>query len=197
MIKSYNQRGGGYIKISEDSPNSYGELQNYVTYGNEVCGNFYMDDYDELVIDEDSIVTGQQSVCKHDHYSDYIWHTHPYNGKYYPSVEDILKVMKNKGRIVRSWIFTKHGFWTIEYDGDEPYTEYDAREEGYEPTYLGSMLLNEYPRVIDGSGFIDEANDRFYRETHGGHQYNNNVIWNYIDYLEGGIPGLDIWWNNY
>ena len=108
--------------------------------------------------------------------------------KYYPSVEDILKVMKNQGRIVRSWIFTEHGFWTIEYDGDEPDTEYEAfREEGYEPTFLGNMLLNEYPRVIDGDGFIDRANDQFYNSTQRGRQYNNNVIWNYIDHLESGI----------
>lgn len=196
-MDSYNQKGGAYIKISEEEPNTYDELQDYLNYDNEVCGNFNMDDSDELVIDENSIVTGQQNVCEHNYYSDYIWHTHPYREKYYPSVEDILKVMKNQGRIVRSWIFTKYGFWTIEYDGDEPYTEYDAREEGYEPTYLGDMLLNQFPRVIDGTGFIDRANDQFYRETHGGHQYDNDAIWEYVDHLESRIPGLDMWWYDY
>ena len=59
------------------------------------------------------------------------------------------------------------------------------------------MLLNEYPRVVNGSGIIDEINDWFYGETNRGREYNNYMIWEYINALESNIPGLEIWWYDF
>ena len=110
--------------------------------------------------------------------------------KYYPSVEDIIKVMKHP-TIKRSWIFTEYGYWTIEYNGRPPTTT------RYNETYLKYKLLNEYPRVVNGDGIIDNINDGLYYDTHGGKYYDYDLIWGYIEELENNIPDLDIWWQEF
>ena len=171
--------------------NDYLRIHSMTEYDTEVCGNFFIDDWNEAQIDEQiGTSQGERSVCRHNRYSQFIWHTHPQHGKYYPSAEDIIKIMKNNHKIQRSWIFTTHGYWTIEYTGDQINTNNES-------SYLYDMLLNEYPRVVNGSGIIDEINDWFYGETNRGREYNNYMIWEYIDALESNIPGLEIWWYDF
>ena len=55
----------------------------------------------------------------------------------------------------------------------------------------------QYPRVVNGSGIIDEINDWFYGETNRGREYNNYMIWEYISALESEISGLEIWWYDF
>ncbi len=54
-----------------------------------------------------------RGVCTHEIITSIIFHTHPVNLYAYPSVEDIIKVTKHHGRIVRSIIATKWGLWDI------------------------------------------------------------------------------------
>ena len=106
----YNQKGGAYIKISDDAPNTYRVyIQEYV---NNICGNFYMDDFDELVIDEDPIVTGQQNVCQI--IIQIIYMAHPSSSVLLSKCRRRFKSNENQGRIVRSWIFILLWVLTIE-----------------------------------------------------------------------------------
>jgi hypothetical protein len=172
--------------------NDYLRIHSMTNYNTEVCGNFFIDDWNEAQIDEQiGTSRGGRSVCRHKRYSQFIWHTHPQHGKYYPSAEDIIKIMKNNHKIQRSWIFTTYGYWTMEYTGDHIHVNNDGS------SYLYDMLLNEYPRVVNGSGIIDEINDWFYEETNRGREYNNYMIWEYINALESNIPGLEIWWYDF
>lgn len=43
-----------------------------------------------------------------------IWHTHPRISKFYPSVEDMCKVLKTTNQTTKSLIYTAVGMWTIE-----------------------------------------------------------------------------------
>ena len=54
-----------------------------------------------------------RGTCEHEIITSIILHTHPLNSYAYPSVEDIIKVIKNHGRIVRSVIGCKWGIWDI------------------------------------------------------------------------------------
>ena len=43
-----------------------------------------------------------------------IYHTHPFVSKSYPSIEDILKIIKLKNKIIKvSIIFTRWGIWEL------------------------------------------------------------------------------------
>ena len=54
-----------------------------------------------------------RGMCVHDKITSVIFHTHPITSYSYPSVEDILRVVREHGRIVRSIIATKWGVWDI------------------------------------------------------------------------------------
>ena len=49
-------------------------------------------------------------------YQQVIWHTHPLQSKYYPSYQDILKIIKHIN-INQSYILTSQGFWILSYQG--------------------------------------------------------------------------------
>jgi hypothetical protein len=63
----------------------------------------------------------ERASCNYSYYSTIIWHTHPKIGKYYPSMEDIRKVLRNK-TIKASFIFTVYGAWLLQCtrDNDVP-----------------------------------------------------------------------------
>jgi len=55
-----------------------------------------------------------RGMCRYkSKYERYICHTHPYNFRAYPSLEDIMKVIKHKLLIDVSIIPTRWGIWTI------------------------------------------------------------------------------------
>lgn len=53
--------------------------------------------------------------CNYEKYSNIIWHTHPHISKFFPSIEDILKVIKlrPKNIIKDSYIVTGFGIWQL------------------------------------------------------------------------------------
>jgi len=65
----------------------------------------------KVVVDEKAII--EKGMCKPVVFSEYIWHTHPYGSKSYPSSTDILKVIKKKNDVKCSLIFTPWGIWEI------------------------------------------------------------------------------------
>jgi hypothetical protein len=55
-----------------------------------------------------------RGMCRYkSKYEKYICHSHPYNFRAYPSLEDIMKVIKHKMLIDVSIISTRWGIWTI------------------------------------------------------------------------------------
>jgi hypothetical protein len=95
-------------------------MDNFVTEKYEYCGVFD----DDLQIIENALTIGSSNVgsaneskgnslnCTHSYYSDYVWHTHSYISKYYPSVQDILKILKRE-KIKISFIITIYGYWKL------------------------------------------------------------------------------------
>ena len=52
--------------------------------------------------------------CQTRKYKKMIYHTHPFVSKSYPSMEDILKIIKMKNKIIKvSIIFTRWGIWEL------------------------------------------------------------------------------------
>lgn len=84
-----------------------------------------------------------------------IWHTHPAKSKYYPSYEDIRKLLK-RNNTTKSIIYTRFGHWILEY--------LDEKD-------TASHLIDyQYNKPIN------KALDTFYYESGKGREYNLNAI---------------------
>jgi len=57
------------------------------------------------------VVKTRKMVMQHSKHT--IFHTHPISSKPYPSVEDIVKLLKHRDVICNSFIFTNWGLWII------------------------------------------------------------------------------------
>ena len=82
-----------------------------------------------------------------------IWHTHPAISKYYPSFEDIIKVLKHSTII--SYIYTKYGYWILKCP-----TKYEYFED---VPYAFVPLVNNLLK-------------NFYEQTNAGNDYNGFAI---------------------
>ena len=81
----------------------------------EICGYFEVDSGNTLKMREPYYrgtitETGRHTCQRHGPPTEYLWHTHPINAKFYPSEEDIYTVIKHK---IYSYIFTPIGYWTL------------------------------------------------------------------------------------
>lgn len=103
-----------------------------------------------------------------------IWHTHSTASKYYPSIEDINKILKYE-KIHISKIFTQYGDWTMEYQGD-------------------SVSILEQKDLLNDTIFTP-----FYQSTGNGREYNLTAVQTLVNdlnaYLERhfGINGFITW----
>jgi proteasome lid subunit RPN8/RPN11 len=83
----------------------------------EVCGFLKRNKENKyLKLDEQENITKDFSrkSCQTKKYSKMIYHTHPSISKSYPSVEDIIKIIKLKNKIIKiSIIFTVWGIWQL------------------------------------------------------------------------------------
>jgi len=122
--------------------------------------------YKEKVKEEDI----GKSHCYHLNYSKYIFHTHPYYSKSYPSSTDIIKVMNNS-IIISSLIFTKWGIWEI-YSAKKMKFNDIQKEETKE-------ILNKFLKGI-------------YENTEGGR---TNVV-NY-ELIEGYIKKIEFFYKKF
>lgn len=80
----------------------------------ETCG--YVDDEMTLIIDGVPKIEDSRNICVNNtNYHPIIWHTHPFDMKSYPSMEDIRKILKLKSGYNPkvSLIFTKWGIWKL------------------------------------------------------------------------------------
>jgi len=201
--KSYKHRGGALAPIDQLSEQqrraalgipdsilldnkiyraSLDTILGYLEDTVEYCGFFYVQ-YGNYHIMRDQITKGihdgDRSQCTHkDFYREYIWHTHRNGGKYYPSLEDIEKVIKHKS-IEQSFIFVTSnaesgkqiGMWVL-------HCNFDIRVQ---------------PAVVDPEiSLINEENKKFYENTKGGTYFDVGAIQSYKDALNSGIDGLRI-----
>jgi hypothetical protein len=92
-------------------------IKKYTELDYEMCGNLRKksNQSNELIITNANKGTNKEyrKQCNHEIITSVIFHTHPYTSYSYPSTEDVLKVFKNHGKIVRSIIATKWGIWEI------------------------------------------------------------------------------------
>lgn len=157
--------------------------KNYLGDNFEYCGNFRLLGDIYLVVDEMSIVTGtklgrqagrlvESSSCEHDHYSQFIFHTHPNTSKFYPSTADLQKILKHVS-INYSIIFTKFGVWVLRL----------SAADTFEKEYIES-----YP-VVDK---LQHIGDIFYRQTEHGRSYNPKAVNEYISRLQTAFHPLKI-----
>ena len=86
-----------------------------------------------------------------------IWHTHPNVSKVYPSLVDVLKVLKHS--IKRSYIFTPYGYWLLECPNK--YNWIIGVPRGYNENNMG---YNTDALTLEVKEFLDE----FYRRSNRG-----------------------------
>lgn len=156
--EKYISLGGSRVYNIDN--NSFVYINDKLTHDVEFCGIFDLIESNTLVLNENSVVAGinknGRKSCTHIQYSKFIWHTHPNGSKYYPSNEDIYKILKHKS-ISDSYIFTPFGYWHMHY----------------------SLTINN-KKTYD---FIDKVNKWFYFNTNKGREYNKDIILKYCTKL--------------
>ncbi len=100
-----------------------------------------------------------------------IWHTHSSASKYYPSIEDINKVLKYS-EINTSYIYTRYGYWRLNYSGKRILTDSEKRQ-------------------------ISTDIDQFYNNTKTGREYNMGAIDDLVGSINMAIGGGFISWINW
>lgn len=160
-----NKRKIHTIKINKIKNNTvqYGGDEEIITYEEiirsinedqfEICG--YINDSDDIVkttqgpsvrVDEHGQrIPGERGSCNQDRAYNIMWHTHPSISKYYPSMEDILSVLKH-GSIKISLIFTEYGVWNLIYNNFIP------------------CLKNKTPELTKLQSIIQTNLDAFYHK---------------------------------
>lgn len=95
-----------------------------------------------------------------------VWHTHPHVSKIYPSLADILKVLKHNTHT--SFIFTKYGLWKL------------TCPNKYE------WLRDENYRALI-SGDIEPVLDNFYYRTNNGKEISIDAVKYFTTMMNTGI----------
>jgi len=135
----------------------------------EMCGFLLETQSNALQLYVDNIGEFKNGIglCQHSEYTKYIWHTHPYTTKPYPSAEDVIKVLKYRqsGYPEESLIFSSWGVWELcassKIKLDDVWLQYllnitkEAFGSIYHITEKGSKPLNSrslefIQNVIDG-----------------------------------------------
>ena len=113
-----------------------------------------------------------------------VWHTHPAVSKIYPSLVDVLKVIKYSSTHT-SFIFTQFGFWRLHCPG------------GYAQLIIGVPqgthenrlnVTNTDPLTLKIKGFLDE----FYRKTGGGRTVTQEAVEYLTTSLNTEINGFGV-----
>lgn len=161
-----------------------------LTLKSEMCGVYVIDkiklgnkdidteiyDYGDVVLTNDLNVKtyvnettsrGNCTIVNKEYYG-IIWHTHPNTSKYYPSIEDLLTLVKTRFKLYNcrsiklSIIYTKYGIWILR-----------THDFIKDVTYLIHKITK----------LIESANYDFYTNTNNGRKYCNKEIKKYIDAL--------------
>jgi hypothetical protein len=112
-----------------------------------------------------------------------IWHTHPPISKYYPSTEDLVRIIKQKHLAHTSIIFTAYGVWVLKCNPPDK--------------------IKDKPIIAQLSSDIQSVGHFFYHRTNKGTEYDLNIKTNLIpEYIKritqimnrNGIPYSINWY---
>jgi hypothetical protein len=121
---------------------------------NDFSNKYYLF-VDELNIGKEEEQTKQRNSCQNTHYNTFIWHTHPIRANYYPSAEDILKILKNR-EINYSIIFTDKGIWILNFNQYIPQLKqkiYDIKQKKmYDNQVFNQQIFQLYYNALQRSG---------------------------------------------
>lgn len=119
----------------------------------EICGTIIENNNYELVLHTSNMLSkSNRNLCNYIYYDNVIWHTHP--DKFYPSVEDIMKIIKHP-TIQVSFIITNEGYWILYRLNDNKYNDINNKN-------------------------IDYINNKLYFKTKKGRKYNEEAVNNYV-----------------
>ena len=133
---------------------------NKLTLDYELCGFIEKHDLNSLKVIEKENVSKDtvRRSCQTRGHSTVIYHTHPNSSKFYPSIEDIMKLTKEKNNIMSSIIFTKYGIWEIiRKDFEETIEEKDEIEAELRQILYKIYNNNGNGRKIKDLGGIYES----------------------------------------
>jgi hypothetical protein len=165
------------------SSNSFYEILNFIkritidsNIENEECGIIIINKpgspellrgkYTVQIHERERGKTGTRLYCNYEYYSNIIWHSHPKVTKFYPSLEDILKIIKLKNKqIENSYIFTDFGFWALK--------------------SLNHIEIN--PTLTDE---INQLLNRLYFETNKGREYIEESVNKFVGDLNILLEGI-------
>lgn len=117
-LHNYSKKGGAVVYYSS---NDLADAINYIRTNAmhldyEICGTISVqDDVVHVIMHEiPSSTVGKRKMCMNEYYDSIIWHTHPASSKFYPSLEDVEKIIKTKNEMIkRSFIITNFGVWQL------------------------------------------------------------------------------------
>jgi proteasome lid subunit RPN8/RPN11 len=148
------------------------DIENINTHLNnndfEISGKYENDNF-YMIHQGEPKLKGKRTSVKIDN-NLIIWHTHPSVSKYYPSVEDICKILKihRNQEIYLSIIFTTYGIWAL---------------SNFMKT---TNISDDLQKVIN-----EEINTPFYNQTNKGRTYNESEIQLYLSLIKGLINDWD------
>jgi hypothetical protein len=152
--------------------NSFAEIINFIKHTtidsnieNEECGTikinhqespeFINGKYTVKMHERERGATEGRHYCYYEYYDTIIWHSHPKVSKFYPSLEDILKIIKlNNKKIKYSYIFTGFGFWTL-----KSINHIDV--DTISPKQINDLLDRLYFGTNKGREYVEESVNRF------------------------------------
>lgn len=135
-------------------------LEDFMKMKVEACGFILNDEKGEPYIYLDNVGSEEdnRASCTLSKYSEIIWHTHPFSHKAYPSIEDIIKILKPRLYPKISLIFTSWGIWEL-YAGNKDLISKDLNkaiqkelDTLYFKTDKGRSVFNESIQ-----GYIDDC----------------------------------------
>ena len=188
MNNTYKRKYYKYKKKYLELKNKYEEYIPYVNSESlsqikrtlaqhfEYCGNFRLKDKFLIIHGNPEYGNSKGKVCKYNYYSEFIWHTQPKVLKYYPEIENVLRVLKNI-QTTYNYVFTHYGYWILYH-------------KGVDKNWESEELLK----------YLTECNSKFYLNTDKGRKYNLKMIEEYISWLDnkfGLNNGFRIFWEPY
>jgi hypothetical protein len=163
--RNKKQRGGTHTVITIDDI-----ITSITDTSQECCG--YIDEVGNYVLNDIGLDKKETSrgTCNQLNMP-IIWHTHSSASKYYPSIEDINKVLKHP-EINSSTIYTRYGYWKL--------------------NYTGKRIL-----TTDEIQVINDILARFYHNTTKGREYNRAAINELVSSINSAIGEGFISWTDW
>lgn len=168
---------GVHIKSSKDFNDiGFHMAKSYIPANNQLhesCGYIDYDSYSQVYSvykTNDGNQQGRRSCGTGRTQDRMIWHTHPFGGKFYPSVEDLLQIFDYEKKLANgtvyiherthhlaqsSIIFTQFGYWVIQKLNNTyafPFKKWDAIQ-----CNLNKINNDFYGRTTAGRHYVADA----------------------------------------